>query len=121
MAEHTSVEVAEVPATCTSAGKTAGTKCSVCGTILSGCEVIPVVDHTVETVAEVPATCTSAGRTAGTKCSVCGEILSGCDTIGALGHDFENAVDSGEDEGGTYVIFACTRCSETYKDYGYGE
>ena len=37
--------VAEVPATCDKAGTTAGTKCSKCGTILSGCEEIKALGH----------------------------------------------------------------------------
>ena len=42
---HTPVEVAEQPATCTEAGHTAGTKCSVCKAILSGMEEIPATGH----------------------------------------------------------------------------
>ena len=37
--------VAEVPATCEKAGTTAGTKCSKCGTILSGCEEVKALGH----------------------------------------------------------------------------
>jgi len=40
---HTAVNVDAVVATETEDGMTAGTKCSVCGEILSGCEVIPAV------------------------------------------------------------------------------
>ena len=42
---HTSVNVPEKPATCTEAGHTAGTKCSVCKAILSGMEEIPATGH----------------------------------------------------------------------------
>ena len=45
MKEHTVVDVAAVEATCTEAGATAGTKCSVCGTVLSGCEKIDALGH----------------------------------------------------------------------------
>lgn len=38
-------EVAAVAATCTTAGTTAGTKCSTCGVILSGCETDPALGH----------------------------------------------------------------------------
>ncbi len=37
--------VAEVPATCDKAGTTAGTKCSKCGTVLSGCEEVKALGH----------------------------------------------------------------------------
>ena len=42
---HTATEVAAVAATCTIAGTTAGTKCSTCGVILSGCETDPALGH----------------------------------------------------------------------------
>ena len=45
---HTEVEVKKVDATPEAAGHEAGTKCSVCGEILSGCEVIP--KHLVEMI-----------------------------------------------------------------------
>ena len=42
---HTPVDVAEVPATCTKAGVTAGKKCSVCGAIIEGLEEIKATGH----------------------------------------------------------------------------
>lgn len=42
---HTATEVTAIAATCTTAGTTAGTKCSTCGVILSGCETIPALGH----------------------------------------------------------------------------
>lgn len=44
--EHTPIEVSAKEATCTEAGYTAGVKCSVCGTIISGMEEIPATGHT---------------------------------------------------------------------------
>ena len=38
-------EVAAVDATCMTAGTTAGTKCSNCSVILSGCETVPALGH----------------------------------------------------------------------------
>lgn len=38
-------EVAAVDATCTTAGTTAGTKCSTCSVILSGCETVSALGH----------------------------------------------------------------------------
>ena len=43
--EHTPEEVPAQAATCTEAGHTAGEKCSVCGTIISGMEEIPATGH----------------------------------------------------------------------------
>ena len=42
---HTAVEEAAVAPTCTADGTTAGTKCSVCGAILSGCETVLALGH----------------------------------------------------------------------------
>ncbi len=70
--EHTVVSVAEVPATCTSAGTTAGTMCSVCGETITGMETIPMLehDHDVTTVTK-KASPTERG-TIEKKCSKCG-------------------------------------------------
>ena len=83
---HTSVNVPEKPATCTEAGHTAGTKCSVCKAILSGMEEIPAKGHTVVTDAAVAATCTEPGKTEGKHCSVCNEVLVAQAEIPAKGH-----------------------------------
>ncbi len=62
-AGHTSVEVAEQPATCTEPGHKAGTKCSVCGATLSGMEEIPALGHDWgEWTVTTPATCTEKGE-----------------------------------------------------------
>ena len=83
---HTSVEVAEQPATCTEAGHTAGIKCSVCGATISGLEEIPAAGHTVVTDAAVEATCTEAGKTEGSHCSVCNTVLVEQEVVPAKGH-----------------------------------
>ena len=62
-ATHTSVEVAEQPATCTEPGHTAGTKCSVCGATLSGMEEIPALGHDWgEWTVTTSPTCTKEGE-----------------------------------------------------------
>ena len=83
---HTSVEVAEQPATCTEPGHEAGTKCSVCGAIISGMKEIPATGHT-EVVDEAKApTCTETGLTEGKHCSVCNTVLVAQEVIPAKGH-----------------------------------
>ncbi len=42
---HTEVAAEAVAATCTAVGTTAGTKCSVCHAVLSGCETVPALGH----------------------------------------------------------------------------
>lgn len=83
---HTPVEVAEKPATCTEAGHTAGTKCSVCDAILSGMEEIPATGHTEVVDTAVEATCTKTGLTEGKHCSVCNAVIKAQEVIPAKGH-----------------------------------
>ena len=83
---HTPIEVAEQPATCTEAGHTAGTKCSVCDAILSGMEKIPATGHTEVIDAAKAPTCTETGLTEGKHCSVCNTVLVAQKEIPAKGH-----------------------------------
>ena len=89
---HTPVEVAEQPATCTEAGHTAGTKCSVCDAILSGMEEIPATGHTEVIDAAKAPTCTETGLTEGKHCSVCNEIIVAQTEIPATGHTEKTVV-----------------------------
>lgn len=77
---HTPVNVPAVAATCTTAGRTAGTKCSVCTDVLSGMTEIPA-GHTVVTDAAVSATYDHAGKTKGSHCSKCGTVIVAQTTI----------------------------------------
>ena len=83
---HTSVDVPEKPATCTEAGHTAGTKCSVCGAIISGMEEIPATGHKEVIDAAKAPTCTETGLTEGKHCKVCGKTLVAQTEISAKGH-----------------------------------
>ena len=83
---HTPVDVAEQPATCTEAGHKAGTKCSVCGAIISGMGEIPAKGHTEVIDEAVAPTCTEPGKTEGKHCSVCNEVLVAQEVIPAKGH-----------------------------------
>ena len=83
---HTNTEtVEEVPATCTSVGYTAGTKCADCGRIVEGVEEIPTIDHTEKTIPAVEATCGEAGATEGVMCSVCETVITKPETVPATG------------------------------------
>ena len=83
---HRPVDIAEQPATCTEAGHKAGTKCSVCGAIISGMEEIPAKGHTEVIDPAVEPTCTEPGKTEGKHCSVCNEVLVPQEEISAKGH-----------------------------------
>ena len=83
---HTPVQIPEKPATCTEPGHKAGTKCSVCGAILSGLEEIPAKGHAVVVDPAVEPTCTKTGLTEGKHCSVCNEVIVAQEVIPAKGH-----------------------------------
>ncbi len=112
---HTPVDILEVPATCTTAGKAAGTKCSVCDAILSGLTDIPAAGHKEVVDEAIAATCTTPGKTAGAHCSVCNEVLTAQQDIPAKGHQW----DPGEvttaptcEETGTRT-YTCQACDAT--------
>ena len=111
---HTPVEVAEQPATCTEAGHTAGTKCSVCDAILSGMEEIPATGHTEVIDAAKAPTCTETGLTEGKHCSVCNTVLVAQEVIPAKGHTevIDPAVEPTCTEPGKTEGKHCSVCNE---------
>ncbi len=98
---HTAEKIEAVEATCTTEGKTEGTKCSVCNTILEGGEIIPPT-HKLETLKAVAVTCTRAGKGEGARCSLCGEIVTRQKKIRATGHNYEGD--------------SCTKCGKHLPD-----
>ena len=86
---HTEETVAAIAATCTTAGKTEGKVCSVCGEVLVAQEEIPALGHKTALCNAVEPTCTEAGYTGDEVCSVCGEVVSQGETIDATGHHFK--------------------------------
>ena len=111
---HTPVEVAEQPATCTEAGHTAGTKCSVCAAILSGMEEIPATGHTEVIDPAVAPTCTEPGKTEGKHCSVCNKVIVAQEEIPAKGHTevIDPAVEPTCTEPGKTEGKHCSVCGE---------
>ena len=111
---HTSVEVAEQPATCTEAGHKAGTKCSVCGATISGMEEIPATGHTEVIDAAKAPTCTETGLTEGKHCSVCNTVLVAQEEIPAKGHTevVDPAVEPTCTEPGKTEGKHCSVCNE---------
>ena len=111
---HKSVDVLEKPATCTEAGYTAGTRCSVCEEVLSGLEEIPATGHTEVTDAAVQPTCTETGLTEGKHCSACNTVLVAQQEIPATGHKevIDAAVDPTCTEKGKTEGKHCSVCNE---------
>ena len=83
---HTAVTDPAVAATCTTAGKTEGSHCSVCNAVIKAQTTIPATGHTAVTDPAVAATCTTAGKTEGSHCSVCNTVIKAQTTIPATGH-----------------------------------
>ncbi len=88
---HTEVTIAGKAATCTASGLTDGTKCSVCGEILTAQTVIPALGHTNAAAVkenEKAASCTASGSyDSVVYCSVCrAEVSRTTVTVEATGH-----------------------------------
>ena len=79
------IDQAEAP-TCTEAGKTEGSHCSVCGKVLKAQEEIKATGHKTEIDPAVAPTCTKPGKTEGSHCSVCQVVLVAQKAIPASGH-----------------------------------
>lgn len=101
---HTVVTDTAVAATCTVKGKTEGSHCSVCGTIIVAQTETPMAEHTEFIDAAVAATCTESGKTEGKHCSVCNAVLVAQQEVKAHGHT--EVVD-------TAVAATCTESGKT--------
>lgn len=83
---HTTVVDNAVSATCTIAGKTEGSHCSVCKAVIKAQETVPALGHNMGTpVTTLTATCTSEGQTK-TSCKRTGCGYYKVDSIPAKGH-----------------------------------
>ena len=105
-AAHTPEAVPGKEATCTEAGLTEGSKCSVCGEVLEEQKEIPAKGHSWgEWTQTKPATCTEKGVKTRT-CSACDETETA--DIDALGHKWGTPVYAG-----TTLSASCTRADCT--------
>ena len=112
---HTEVEIPAVDPTCTEAGSTAGTKCSVCGEILVAPTPVDALGHTpISADNGYDATCTEDGKESDTVCSVCGVTLKEGAVIPATGHTEVEipAVDATCTEAGSTAGTKCSVCGE---------
>ena len=71
---HTPVTDSAVAATCTKTGKTQGSHCSVCGTVITAQKTVAKKAHTYKTYTTKATT--SKNGSIVTKCSVCGSVKS---------------------------------------------
>ena len=112
---HTVVTVAKVEPTCTQPGRAAGTKCSVCGEILSGLTEIKATGHTEVIDAAVEPTCTETGLTEGKHCSVCNKVLVKQTIVPAKGHSWDGGKITAAPTctGSGVKTYTCTACAAT--------
>ena len=89
---HIEIEDAAVSATCTVEGRTAGTHCGVCQSVIKAQNTIPAPGHLQAIDPAIPATCTEDGKTEGSHCNVCNEIIIAQEVISAIGHQYNEGV-----------------------------
>ena len=112
---HNAVVISAVAATCSSTGRTEGSKCKDCNTILVEQKETPKISHTEVTLDAVESTCAATGLTAGTKCSVCNEILIAQTPTEKKSHtpgEWVVSVKPTKTEDGTKIL-PCSECNET--------
>jgi len=76
-----------IASTCTTNGRTAGSRCSLCNSTVVVPETLPLADHTPVSTPYAEPTATQNGHKGGTHCSVCFETLTAPTAIAAHGHD----------------------------------
>ncbi len=109
---HTAVEVAATEATCTERGNTAGTRCSVCGEVLSGLEPIPANGHTM--VDNVCTVCNAISMSAITVGSGSTVAVHDPSVVVAYADAFGNTyAEAGEGRQKVYFLFG-TQLSNAY-------
>ena len=92
---HMLTPMAEVEATCTTAGSTGGVICirevngEKCGHIHKQPTIVPAKGHIKVWVRGYEATCEKEGLTDGVKCNRCGEVYVHQQTIPKLAHDID--------------------------------
>lgn len=102
---HTEETVPAVPATCTTAGKTEGKKCSVCGEVLEAQQEVPATGHTPDSFWTYGAIADKHYK----KCLTCGEIAETAD------HNWNNGeiTTPATCAAAGVKTYTCSDCSDT--------
>ena len=87
---HIEIIDAYIAATCTTEGKTEGTHCSRCNTVLVAQTTISELGHTEIIDVAIPVTCVTDGMTEGSHCSVCETVFIEQEIIKSKGHNYQN-------------------------------
>ena len=112
---HSETELEAVAPTCTEDGKTAGTVCSRCNTVLVAQEVVPATGHNDTVVVTLEPTCLTPGVQKLT-CSVCG--FDRTEGIDPLGHEYDSVVTDPTCSERGYTTHTCKRegCDHSFVD-----
>lgn len=102
---HTEETIPAVPATCTTAGKAEGKKCSVCGEVLEAQQEVPATGHTSPDFWSCGAIADKHYK----KCLTCGEMIETAD------HTWNNGKITTEPTTTTEGVktYTCTACGDT--------
>ena len=109
------VDPAVEPA-CLTGGKTEGSHCGRCQTVLKAQEELPALGHDPVTDAAVEPACLTGGMTEGSHCGRCQTVLKAQEELPALGHDYQTETVELTCEAGGYRRHTCTRCGDTYTE-----
>ena len=109
------VDPAVEPA-CLTGGKTEGSHCGRCQTVLQAQEELPALGHDPVTDAAVEPACLTGGKTEGSHCGRCQTVLKAQEDLPALGHDYQTETVDPTCEAGGYLCHTCTRCGDTYTE-----
>lgn len=130
---HMPVIDEKIEATCEKAGKTEGSRCFVCNSVIKAQETIEAKGHTIITISGENATCEKEGKTDGCYCAVCNVVIKEQETIEAKGHTLgiKEAVEPTCHSKGKTIEIYCKVCkaviveskeiSEKPHSYGDGE
>ena len=112
---HTPETDDAVAPSCTKAGWSEGTHCSVCGKVITAQEVVKANGHSYETVVTEP-TCLSRGYTTYT-CSVCGDSYRADYVAASDEHEYRSAVTTLPTCSELGVrTYTCTICGDKYAE-----
>lgn len=105
---HTEETIPAVPATCMTAGKTEGKKCSVCGEVLEAQQEVPATGHTPDSFWTYGAIADKHYK----KCLTCGEMIETAD------HTWNDGEITTEPTTTTEGVksYTCTACGDTKKE-----
>ncbi len=116
---HTEVVDPAEEATCEKEGRTQGSHCSVCNTVIVEQKTIQKKEHTEVVDPAEEATCEKEGRTQGSHCSVCNKVIQNQEIVPPTGHSYEPIWGDWIEKEGSYTVtvaFMCSKCDDKVEE-----